>query len=181
MTLQHPPDYLQRYSDAHVFYEIAMFFQFGFLLAGQFTGQFRVQPSELTDLLRNGIIEAFVLHLRNLLDFFYTPPRKSDIAASMFYDSGKLPSNFPSKSPLLEQAHRRAHKEMSHLTTDRLWEGDPKKGWNFIQLMMEMRPRVEKFLQTASAARLHPEFVTKTNMLLGNVPKAVKAPKQKEH
>lgn len=155
-----------------------MFFQFGCLLATQF----RAESPELATILRNGILEAFVLHLRNILDFFYSEPRKTDIAAKMFYDSGNLPPDFPEKSPLLEEAHRRAHKEMSHLTTDRLWEGDPKKAWDFSQLMAEVKPLVEKFIKTASRSRLHPDFVQQMEHMLGlRVPKTLGTVEHKQN
>ena len=122
--------------------------------------------NEVAIVLRNAIIESFVLHLRNLLDFFYTPPRKTDVSATMFYDSGHLPPDFPPESAILNISHRRAHKEMSHITTERHWEGNPAKVWEFHRLMMEIMPLVEKFLLTASAARLHPDFVQQTKVLL---------------
>ena len=90
------------------------FFKSGYLLM---TGQFQTSQPEVAIVLHNAIMESFVLHLRNLLDFFYTPPRKTDVSATLFYDSGHLPPDFPPESAILSTAHRRAHKEMSHITT----------------------------------------------------------------
>ena len=175
---QYAPDYLRRYSKDHLLYEIAMLFQFGRLLSGGIAAQ----SPEVATILRNGSIEVFVLHLRNILDFFYSPPRKTDIAAMMFYDSAKLPSGFPHKSKTLDKAHWRAHKEMSHLTTERLWEGDPKKAWNFPQLMNEIKPLVEKFIETASHSRLHPDFIRQMELLLGlYVPKTLGSVEQEQN
>lgn len=75
------------------------------------TGHFQTSQPEVAIVLHNAIMESFVLHLRNLLDFFYTPPRKTAVSATMFYDSGHLPSDFPAESTILSTAHRRAHKE----------------------------------------------------------------------
>jgi hypothetical protein len=86
-------EYLRRYSKDHLLYEVEMFFRVGHLLM---TGQFQTSQPEIAIVLHNAIIESFVLHLRNLLDFFYTPPRKTDVGATMFYDSGHLPTRFPS-------------------------------------------------------------------------------------
>ena len=159
----HTPEYLQRYSDDHLFYEVEMFFRMGNMLM---VGRFMTQPPERARILNNAVLEGFGLHLRNLLDFFYTAPRKSDVAAPMFYDTAQLPPDFPSESAILKEAHRRAHKEMNHLTTERHWEGDPKKAWNFSQLMKEVKPLVEKFSESASAARLHPAFIDRIKPLL---------------
>ena len=157
------PEYLQRYSKEHLQYEVQMFFQVGHLLL---TGQFQTSQPNVVIVLQNATIESFVLHLRNLLDFFYTPPRKTDVSVTMFYDSGHLPSDFPSESVILNTAHRRAHKEMTHITTERHWEGNPAKLWEFHRILKEVKPLVEKFLQTASAARLHPDFIDQTKMVL---------------
>lgn len=84
----------------------------------------------------------------------------------MFYESGKVPGDFPSESDALKEAHRRAHKEMSHLTTERLWAGDQRKAWNVSQLMKEVKILLEKFLQTASTARLHPDVIQRANQFV---------------
>jgi hypothetical protein len=160
---ENAPEYLQRYSKEHLLYEVQMFFQVGHLLM---TGHFQTSQPEVAIVLHNAIMESFVLHLRNLLDFFYTAPRKTDVSATMFYDSGHLPPDFPAESTILSAAHRRAHKEMSHITTERHWEGNPAKLWEFHRLLREVKPLVEKFLQTASAARLHPDFIQQTKLLL---------------
>jgi hypothetical protein len=130
------------------------------------SGQFRTTQPDVAIVLHNAMMESFVLHLRNLLDFFYTPPRKTDMRATMFYESGHLPPDFPPESAVLNTAHRRAHKEMSHITTERHWEGDPAKLWEFHRLLGEIKPLVERFLQTASAARLHPDFVQQVKLFL---------------
>jgi hypothetical protein len=157
------PEYLQRYSKEHLLYEVQMFFRVGHLLM---TGQIQTSQPELAVVLHNAVMESFVLHLRNLLDFFYTPPRKTDVSATMFYDSGHLPPDFPPESVILNKAHRRAHKEMTHITTERHWEGNPAKVWEFHRILREVKPLMEKFLQTASAARLHPDFIEQTKLVL---------------
>jgi len=123
-------------------------------------------PPSAADVLHNATLESFVLHLRNLLDFFYSAPtHDTDVKAAMFYDTGQLPLDFPPKSAMLQEAHSRAHKEMSHITTERHWEGSPEKEWKFHLLMMEIKPALEKFTQTASATRLHPEFAQRAKAL----------------
>jgi len=157
-------EYLQRYSREHLLYEVGMFFQLGRLLM---TGPFLATPPEAAVVMHNAAQEAFAVHLRNLLDFFYTQkPFKTDVIAAMFYDAGKLPADFPPKSAMLITAHLRAHKELSHLTTERDPEGTLEKDWKLHPLVMEIKQLLEKFLQTASTARLHPEFIEHTRKLL---------------
>ena len=98
---ENAPEYLQRYSKEHLLYEVQMFFQVGHLLM---TGHFQTSQPEVAIVLHNAIMESFVLHLRNLLDFFYTAPRKTDVSATMFYDSGHLPPDFPAESTNSERS-----------------------------------------------------------------------------
>jgi hypothetical protein len=121
-------------------------------------------------IIHNAALESFVLHLRNLVDFFYsTPTHDTDVKAAMFFDNGQLPIDFPAKSEMLRKAHLRAHKEMSHLTTERHPEGSPMKVWQFHLLMREIKPLLEEFLHTASAARLDPRFIDDTTKLLATI------------
>ena len=123
------PEYLQRYSREHLLYEVGMFFQLGRLLM---TGPFLATPPEAAVVMHNAALEAFAIHLRNLLDFFYVQkPRKTDVIAAMFYDAGKLPADFPRKSSMLITAHLQAHKELSHLTTERHPEGFLRRTGNY--------------------------------------------------
>ena len=153
------PDYLREYSKEHLWYEVFMFFQ---------PSRVRLQSTsrDIEVLLTNILIDASVLHLRNLLDFFYSEPRRTDVSAAMFYDTQKLPTSFPVESEALKKAHRRAHKEVNHLTTERLWPGDPEKNWNFDALRQEIAPVLKTFVETASPERLHPDFVLNATELL---------------
>jgi len=161
---KHTPEYLQRYSREHLLYEVGMFFQLGRLLM---TGPFLATPPEAAVVMHNAALEAFAIHLRNLLDFFYTQkPFKTDVIAAMFYDAGKLPADFPSKSSMLITVHLKAHKELRHLTTERHPEGSLERDWKLHLLMMEIKQLFEKFLLTASSARLDPEFIEHTKKLL---------------
>jgi hypothetical protein len=156
-------EYLQRYSREHLLYEVGMFFQLGRLLMAS---PFLAIPAEAAVVMHNAAVETFAVHLRNLLDFFYTQkPFKTDMIAAMFEDAGKLPA-VPPKSSMLITAHLKAHKELSHLTTEREPEGSLEKDWKLHLLVMEIKQLFEKFLHTASAARVDPEFIEHTRKLL---------------
>jgi hypothetical protein len=58
---------LATYSGEHLLYELQLF---------QWTSA--AVPSAKKDVLRYVLIESFVIHLRNLIDFFYTPRREDD-------------------------------------------------------------------------------------------------------
>jgi len=156
---------LTEYSREHLWYEVWMFFT-----AGSFKLNVPIQSNdpELGMFISNGMLEIFVLHLRNLLDFFYAEPRKTDVTAKMFFADSLVPSDFPVESHSLREARRRAHKEISHLTTERLVSGDPKKGWQFAGLMREMKVLVEAFRKKASSETLHPDFIKQVERLFAS-------------
>ena len=73
------------------------------------------------------MLESFAIHLRNLIDFFYTPPnhaRNDDLVAADFFDPPTSWNPGPiSKS--LSDARERANKEISHITYKRKSATDP--------------------------------------------------------
>ena len=106
------------YSDEHIRYEIEMFvwaarqcreFQAGYLL--------------------NALIEAAVLHYRNLIEFFVpTDIHDDDVVAKLYLMEAMSMKKIHGP---LKAARRRANKELAHLTLDRK-AGTPRdKDWNF--------------------------------------------------
>jgi hypothetical protein len=98
------------YSGEHLLYEIEMFRW----LASELPG--KKESNECS-----AFVESFALHLRNLIDFFYTEPFDDDVVAEYFYDDpskwGRATTATP---PVLLAAKKRADKEVSHLTKTRL-------------------------------------------------------------
>jgi hypothetical protein len=143
---------LLEYSKEHVFYELWMLIRSADLL-----GETVVTPSGL---MRppywNAALESFVLHLRNLVDFLYpTNIKPKDVLADDFFPQRLRPSGFPTIPPLLAAARGRAHKQLSHLTTDRLPEGHPQKGWKRGELLLAISPLIVTFAQQAAPTKLH--------------------------
>lgn len=112
-------EYLREYSREHLWYEISMLFDTGRSLPNGVT-------SPVVEFVTNAVLESFAIHLRNLLDFFYpaNKPRKDDVVAASYFDSRILASDFPALSDRLREARTRAHKQVSHLTTGRVF-GNP--------------------------------------------------------
>ena len=110
---------------------------------------------DLVLLMRNSLLESYAIHLRNLVDFLYPNIIKdSDVVADDFFPHRKRPAALPSLSSNLEQARKRAHKQVSHLTTGRLDEGDPGKIWPFHALTKEVFDLLDEFAQLASPGKL---------------------------
>lgn len=131
---------LQAFADDHVFYEIDMF------LRG-------VEAAVDGSLPTNVAIEVFTIHLRNLLDFFYPPANchKDDVIARNFFsEPGKWTPT--AETSLLIASHRRAHKEVAHLTTAR--HSDPtKKQWDIPAVHADLAPVVSEFAREAEIVR----------------------------
>jgi hypothetical protein len=104
-------------------------------------------------------LESFAIHLRNLIDFFYTQPEKAwndDLVAADFFD---LPSAWnPGAIPKsLTDARERANKEVSHITYKRKGGSDPTKPWPVADLFKEVHAVSAKFAAGASSMKLHPK------------------------
>jgi len=130
------------FSGEHLLYELRLL-----LFTGQELGR------EPTPVMRSVLIESFVIHLRNLIDFFYTPRVKEDdvIAADFCPGWNETPSN------TLKDAKERANKELSHITLGRKSGLDPSKPWDVGALYQEVHDVATAFAGKASPAKLSPE------------------------
>jgi hypothetical protein len=91
--------------------------------------------------MTNALLESFVIHLRNLLDFFYPPPSsKSDdvVAYDFFHSPSEWDRIRPGMSATLSGARTRANKEIAHLTYARLVVSPESKPWAFLDLAQEL-------------------------------------------
>jgi hypothetical protein len=174
MAKIHTEDNLRKASD-HLFYEIWMINRIALILESQSnsmpgttstaythttettvllrsTGTFRVDVEEDdTRLIRNNaLIEAFGMHTRSLLDFFYTNAEHDDVIASHFFSPPSIWENarpFKSKEELKEIKDR-INKEIAHLTYTR---NDVKsKLWPFKEIQTDLNKIVEVFLSRVS-------------------------------
>ena len=109
----------------------------------------------------SALLESFAIHLRNLIDFFYTQPgnaRNDDLIAADFFDSpgdwkpGAIPKS-------LSDARERANKEVSHITYKRKGGTDPTKPWPVNDLFNEVQTLATEFATRASSKKLHPKVM----------------------
>jgi hypothetical protein len=102
--------------------------------------------------LTNALLESFVIHLRALIDFFYTPdrPKPDDMLATDYFPEPRhWESVRPSMSEVLKNARARAHKEIAHLTYARLDVTSETKPWNFVGISKEIESLMDKFLMAS--------------------------------
>ena len=110
----------------------------------------------------SALLESFAIHLRNLIDFFYTPPGKArddHLVAADFFDSPTAwDPGAITKS--LADARERANKEISHITYKRKSATDQTKPWPVAGLFKEVHSVAQKFDAGASSKKLHPSVIT---------------------
>lgn len=109
---------------------------------------------ELNQFYKNLLIESFALHVRVLIDFFYCDDRKYKddlIAQDLLPPSIIWKDNRPGMPVILEEAKRKADKQLAHLSTDRIkLESENKNGWQIVEIKREMDKVIDSFLNLRS-------------------------------
>lgn len=149
--------YLSNYSGEHLLYEINMFYAaVATLTTPGLT--FASHSAQIAFGVRNGMIEVFAIHLRNLIDFFYLDNVKpTDVVAADFCANGAWKQVRPQIGPTLERARIRANKEIAHLTTARMAGSPPDKSWNPESLSQEIAGLLQAFVATVDdQSSIHP-------------------------
>jgi len=139
-------DDLQGSSD-HLYYEVSMFKAMANTLALGIAGDSPVGYA---------LLESFLIHFRNLFDFFYSEKPKSDdvIAEDFFDNTGQWRKICAAQSDFLENAKKRANKELSHLTYARLNVTPENKKWPYLQIVKELNVTIDFFLQNVAKEKL---------------------------
>ena len=163
---------LRKASD-HLLYEIWMMNRLASMLEGQTNSLFASRPTSYTsttvttvfvrstgiiktyqddfeedDTLRvtnNAFIEAFGVHVRSLLDFFYAKGQDDDVVAAHFFTSPGLWENaspFKGKEDL-QKIKNRVNKEIAHLTYTR--QDVKSKLWPFKEIQDDLNKIAEVF------------------------------------
>jgi hypothetical protein len=133
-----------RAASQHYHYELELFKDLTRLMK---TGPFESPPSFKPSLINDALLESYAIHLRNLIDFFYTHiegddktkglaiPKPEDMIAEDFFDSPDEWRNLrPKITDELKAARIRAHREIVHLTYHRIGISDKQKQWWFVEL-----------------------------------------------
>lgn len=103
--------------------------------------------------LANASLEAFVVHVRAVMDFLYADgPRTDDVVAEDFLPS--WPACRPVCTAALSRAKRRAGKEIAHLTYARLEVVPDEKPWEFLSIAADVRGAFSAFLRQVPRERL---------------------------
>ena len=151
-------DDLWKYSDEHVTYEVERFFWLAGLLADPLM-PLSAPSMEDVRRLNHALIEAFALHLRNLLEFLYENKVGDHIIAAQFCDPGVWKRERGAKTPTLKNAWGRANTEIAHLTDKRKFGYPPEKEWPVKKIADEIKPLIQRLSAKALPSRLSPKVV----------------------
>jgi len=100
----------------------------------------------------NILIEAFALHTRVLIDFFYCDQKlKGDdiIAQDLLPDDKVWKDLRPPIPDILKEAKEKVNKQLAHLSEGRiLLEKQGKKDWKILEIFNEMNKIIDLFIET---------------------------------
>ena len=109
-------------------------------------GDFIINSEFGDNWLKYALLESFLVHTRNLIDFLYTDNAKfsDDILAVDYFDS---PNKWITKRGMLpkylEEVKAKANKLLSHITLSRIKKYKNDKGWN----VQEITNKLDKVFQ----------------------------------
>jgi hypothetical protein len=97
-------------------------------------------------------VEVFVIHARNLHEFFFENPQKDDIHYTHFCISKELEQLINEKKSFFNT--EKANKQLCHLTYKRVkWEGAEKKSWDIGNIYRNLSHTYEVFVDSMSDER----------------------------
>jgi hypothetical protein len=133
------------YSGEHLLHELNMFWQLAQAIPTSEPGK----PSFTLSVL----LESFAIHLRNLIEFFYYPPKQKYVRAHDFFDK---PTDWEQKMTTpVKKALQRANEEVEHLTHGRKNGTPPDKVWDTDELLKAIDTVAREFAARASNKKLH--------------------------
>jgi hypothetical protein len=116
------------------------------LASGLSSGIFTQEP------VNNTLLESFATHVRALIDFLYSEKPRNDavIAEDYFTSAKKWEKLRPIISEALTNSRLRAHKEIVHLSYDRLKVTPESKPWRFLEIRDEINRVMNIFLNNVN-------------------------------
>ncbi len=97
----------------------------------------------------NMALETFLLHARNLREFFYRDDKggHDDARAfEVFKDKDPWRKIRPNETDSIKEVKKRANKELAHLTYKRISGTPPEKGWEYGKILSDLLGVIEVFL-----------------------------------
>lgn len=142
---------LQNFSEEHLYYEIRMLYEVTLRLITQ----------QMNDVLKFALIESFVIHAANLLDFLFNNQQKPEdaIANHYVYDQNKWRIKYSSFRKILQFVISRRNKELAHLSYERLNVDADQKKWCYAAISRDISFLVDSFIDLANNNFLHANVI----------------------
>jgi hypothetical protein len=139
----------------HLLYEVQMTFFLAALLVGR-------QGQQVEQMVVNVHLDAFTMHVRQLIDFFWKD-RRPDSGTTAFAADYFSPDEWrelcPEQPELLSEAVRRKIGwGVAHLTYDRAWANPLEKGWDVAGLARALAPTVICFVHNVDRANVDQKY-----------------------
>ena len=119
-------------------------------------------------LLTNLLLEAFVVHFRQLGNFFFTSPEKGDVQVGQFV-GGQSWKTVTGRKNRWDHLLVRASKQVAHLTAERHFRphDKQKQQWPVSQLVAEVAEELQVFCDRTGFAGF-PGILPSTGVLVGD-------------
>jgi hypothetical protein len=136
-----------RYLEEHYAYEVQELLTciWFFVTAKRHSGD-----NDLRQFLENAGLDHFLLHARNLLEFYYEQNRPRIYAHASDFVSGWRP---PKRTPAIRKLGSRVYGEVTHLAWMRLQVPLSGKGWDLPQIALDLLTTTRRFIES-----LNPPF-----------------------
>jgi hypothetical protein len=150
------PDDLRLLSE-HLLYEVQMTFYLAAVL-----GEARIPV--LHQMSLNAQIEAFTIHVRQMIDFLWLDrsqsPESSDVYAADYFAPGEWAGLRPERPEILNAALRRKIGwGVAHLTHKRALSTESDKQWDFLGIGRALAPAVICFADNVDRGKLVPQHL----------------------
>lgn len=159
---------LKAYADQHLQYELDML-----TVAAGILGAMLPQPPEdvVSFGVRNGLLNTFATHSRNLIDFLYSrskgKDKPTDIVIEDYVDEATVARHLLPITPLLDSAIIKANKQVPHLTKERIDFEREGKEWQSIAVADQIVKALASIAHHVPAARISDEL--KGKMMRANL------------
>lgn len=165
-------DELKAYAEEHLQYEVDMLTW----SAGVLTSlAIYKDKGPLPLVITNGLLNTFAVHARNLIDFLYSGSGNKDFPTDIiiedYVDTATLAQALPEISPLLEEAKKKAHKQVAHLTRERMEYEKAGKEWTFIEIAQHIRQALASIAPYIPNARISDNLKRKISSRELEIPK----------
>jgi hypothetical protein len=130
----------------HLYYEVEMLRE---------TTKAMAKGGSLPRVIKNALLESFIIHMRGLISFAYdSPEHPDDVVASDYFDEGEWAELRSAMTGLIDESLKRANKEVAHITTFRVGKTLDQKQWRFLEIAVDVFSLLRLFFDHVRPSRM---------------------------